>query len=296
MSAILIDGKKIASEIKSELKERIADLEKKGVFPKLTAVLVGDDPASVQYVRMKAKACTKIGINSKVIKLPADANESGLLELIKYLNADKEVHGILVQLPLPSHLDQLKVNLTVNIDKDVDGFHPVNLGRLLLGKPNFIPATPLGISELLLRSGNSPAGKHTVVLGRGDLVGRPLSILLSLKSNDANSTVTLCHSATTDLGEFTKQADILICAMGQPEIIKGDMIKPGAVVIDSGTSAVDDPQSEKGYRIVGDADFNSVSETAGYITPVPGGVGPMTIAMVLTNTVIAAEKSVAKNG
>jgi len=290
MSAIIIDGKKIASEVKGELEGRIGKLREKNIFPYLVAILVGENPASVQYVNMKAKACTKIGIKSRVISFPEKLGEGELLELIEELNADKLVHGILVQLPLPNQIDQLKINLAVDVSKDVDGFHPENLGRLLLGKPNFIPATPLGILELLSRSGNSPIGKHTVVLGRGDLVGRPFSVLVSLKDKRANSTVTLCHSATRNLNHFTKQADILICAMGKARMITGDMIMPGAVIIDAGTSAVNDPSAEKGIRIVGDVDFDSVSEVAGFITPVPGGVGPMTSAMLLSNTVKAAEQ------
>ncbi len=290
MSAVIIDGKKIASEVKSELKIRIGSLKERNIIPQLAAVLVGENPASIQYVRMKTKACAKIGITSKTITLPNSISEKELLSVINDLNKDNDIHGILVQLPLPPHINQLKVNMAVDWAKDVDGFHPANLGRLLLGKPNFIPATPLGILELLNRSGNPPVGKHTVILGRGDLVGRPFSVLVSLKDKKANSTITLCHSATPDISVFTKQGDILICAMGKPESITGGMIKQGAVVIDAGTSAIDDPNSKKGYRIAGDVDFKSAVEVAGYITPVPGGVGPMTIAMVLANTVTAAEK------
>ncbi|MBD3169436.1 MAG: bifunctional 5,10-methylene-tetrahydrofolate dehydrogenase/5,10-methylene-tetrahydrofolate cyclohydrolase [candidate division Zixibacteria bacterium] len=290
MSAQIIDGKKIASEIKSELKPRIEALTQKGATPFLTAVLVGNDPASEQYVRMKAKACSRIGIKSKVINMPENTPEDELLELVGELNNDTEVHGILVQLPLPEHIDQLKINLAMRTDKDVDGFHPVNLGRLMLGKPLFSPATPLGILELLNRSGNNPGGKHTVVLGRGDLVGRPFSVLASLKEINANSTVTICHSGTKNIGDYIKQADILICAMGRPEMITGEMLKPGVVIIDAGTSAVDDPSAKKGYRIAGDVHFESAKEVAGFITPVPGGVGPMTIAMLLSNTVDAAER------
>ncbi|MBD3234024.1 MAG: bifunctional 5,10-methylene-tetrahydrofolate dehydrogenase/5,10-methylene-tetrahydrofolate cyclohydrolase [candidate division Zixibacteria bacterium] len=295
MTAEIIDGKKIASEVKKELKGRIGKLIDSGIEPSLIAVLVGDDPVSKQYVNMKHKACAKLGIKSRIVTLPESTSESKLLDLIGYFNQDNTVHGILVQLPLPDHINQLKINLAVDVNKDVDGFHPANLGKMLLGKPSFIPATPLGIMELLNRSGNNPEGKHTVILGRGELVGRPLSVLISLKSNGANSTVTLCHSGTKELGHFTKQADILVCAMGRAEMISADMIKPGAVVIDSGTTAVDDSTSEKGYRIAGDVDFESASEVAGYITPVPGGVGPMTIAMLLANTVSAAEKLAGKS-
>ncbi len=289
MTAKIIDGKKIASEVKEELKGRISKLTDSGIEPSLIAVLVGDDPASKQYVNMKHKACAKLGIKSRIVTLPESTSESKLLDLVGYFNQDKTVHGILVQLPLPDHINQLKINLAVDVNKDVDGFHPTNLGKMLLGKPSLIPATPLGIMELLNRSDSNPDGRHTVILGRGDLVGRPLSVLISLKNKKANSTVTLCHSGTKDLRYFTRQADVLICAMGRAEMITGEMIKPGAVIIDSGTTPVDDPDSDKGYRITGDVDFKSVSEVAGYITPVPGGVGPMTIAMLLANTVTAAE-------
>jgi methylenetetrahydrofolate dehydrogenase (NADP+)/methenyltetrahydrofolate cyclohydrolase len=291
MSARIIDGKAVAEDIRDELRSKIDYLKGNGVEPSLTAILVGDNPASAQYVKMKARACAAVGIRSEVIGLPATTSEEELIDLIKSKNEDAHVQGILVQLPLPDHIDQLKINLAVDIDKDVDGFHPVNLGRLVLNRPVFIPATPLGILELIHRTGISMVDKHTVILGRGDLVGRPFSILASLKRTRCNGTVTLCHSGTPNIGDYIRSADILICAMGKAESVTGEMVKPGAVVIDAGTSSVDDPSSKKGYRLVGDAHFESVSKVAGFITPVPGGVGPMTIAMLLSNTVMAAERT-----
>lgn len=292
MPATIIDGKKIAEEIKSELKTRVDSYRSKGITPGLAAVLVGENPASKIYVNMKAKACQKLGIHSEVTKYPENTSQSELIEKVEELNHREEVHGILVQFPLPKGLDELEVNLKIDPGKDVDGFHPENIGRMLIGKPTFLPATPLGIIELLKRSDNSPEGKHVVILGRGNIVGRPLAVMLGQKQKGANATVTLCHTGTKDLSSFTRIADILICAMGVPEMIKGDMIKPGAVLVDVGTNRVPDPGSEEGYRLTGDVDFDSVHAVAGAVTPVPGGVGPMTIAMLLSNTVKAVEMQV----
>jgi len=289
MSATVIDGKKIAEEIKSELRTKIDRYRSKGIVPGLAAVLVGENPASKIYVNMKAKACQKLGIHSEVIKYPENTSQPELMGKIEELNHRDDIHGILVQSPLPKGLNEFEVNLKIDPRKDVDGFHPENIGRMLIGKPSFLPATPLGIIELLNRSGNSPEDKHVVILGRGNIVGRPLAVMLGQKQKGANSTVTLCHTGTKELTSFTKIADILVCAMGVPEMIRGDMIKPGAVVVDVGTNRVPDPGSEKGYRLTGDVDFDSVSPVAGAVTPVPGGVGPMTIAMLLSNTVKAVE-------
>jgi methylenetetrahydrofolate dehydrogenase (NADP+)/methenyltetrahydrofolate cyclohydrolase len=292
MPATIIDGKKIAEEIKSELTTKIDSYQSRGIIPGLAAVLVGQNPASRIYVNMKAKACQKLGIHSEVIKFPEDTSQSQLIDKVEELNDRDDIHGILVQFPLPKELDEFEVNLKIDPAKDVDGFHPENIGRMLIGKPTFLPATPLGIIELLNRSGNSPEGKHIVILGRGNIVGRPLAVMLAQKQKGANATVTLCHTGTKDLTSFTKIADILICAMGVPEMIGGDMIKPGAVLVDVGTNRVPDPGSEKGYRLTGDVDFDSVYPVVGAVTPVPGGVGPMTIAMLLSNTVKAVEMRV----
>jgi len=289
MSATVIDGKKIAEEIKSELRAKIDRYRSKGIVPGLAAVLVGENPASKIYVNMKAKTCQKLGIHSEVIEYPENTSQPELIAKIEELNHRDDIHGILVQSPLPKDLNEFEVNLKIDPQKDVDGFHPENIGRMLIGKPSFLPATPLGIIELLNRSGNSPEGKHVVILGRGNIVGRPLAVMLGQKAKGANSTVTLCHTGTKDLTSFTKIADILVCAMGSPEMIRGDVIKPGAVVVDVGTNRVPDPGSEKGYRLTGDVDFDSVYPVAGAVTPVPGGVGPMTIAMLLSNTVKAVE-------
>ncbi|MDH4223379.1 MAG: bifunctional methylenetetrahydrofolate dehydrogenase/methenyltetrahydrofolate cyclohydrolase FolD [candidate division Zixibacteria bacterium] len=289
MSAELIDGKKISQEIKTEVKASVENLKSKGIVPGLAAVLVGDNPASQIYVRSKAKACDEAGIYSEVLKFPKDMKESELLELIQELNHKDAISGILVQLPLPEQISEEKVIKTISPEKDVDGFHPCNLGLMLAGKPTFLPCTPFGIQELLMRSGNDPAGKHVVILGRGSLVGRPLSVILSHKAKGANATVTLCHTGTKDIPRYTKQADIIVAAMGKPEFLTRDMVSPGAVVIDVGVNRVEDKTCEKGYRIVGDVAFEEVKEVAKAITPVPGGVGPMTVAMLMANTLKAAK-------
>lgn len=290
MSAKIISGRAVADEIRAELRERVAELrEESGVTPGLATVLVGDDPASHQYVGMKNKAAGAMGIHSRQVTLPADTPEAELLGLVAGLNADPEIHGILVQLPLPAHIDEGKVIEAIHPSKDVDGLHPMSVGRLATDSGHFFaPCTPAGIVEMLIRSGYDPAGRHVVVVGRSNLVGRPLASLLLRKDRGGNATVTVCHSRTRDLGSVTRIADILVAAMGRAETITADMVRPGAVVIDVGTNRVDDPGSEKGYRVCGDVLFDEVVEVAGAISPVPGGVGPMTITMLLSNTVKSA--------
>ncbi|MCY3611624.1 MAG: bifunctional methylenetetrahydrofolate dehydrogenase/methenyltetrahydrofolate cyclohydrolase FolD [Gemmatimonadetes bacterium] len=289
MSAKIISGKEIAGAIRDELNEQVSALAGDGLVPGLATVLAGDDPASRLYVGMKNKAAAQAGIHSRQITLPDSVEEAELLELIADLNADPAIHGILVQLPLPRQIDESKVLLAVDPDKDVDGFHPVNVGRLSTGDPNVLaPCTPRGVIEMLVRSGVDPSGKHAVVVGRSNIVGKPMALLLLRKAAGGNATVTVAHSRTGDLGAVTRTADILIAAVGWPNTITRDMVKPGVTVIDVGTNRVDDPTRERGYRVVGDVDFEGVSEVASAITPVPGGVGPMTIAMLLANTVEAA--------
>lgn len=282
---ILIDGKKIALDIRNELKEKISKLKNEtGRVPGLVAILVGENPASKIYVSSKAKACEEIGMLSRVERLPENISEVELLATVEKYNSDNNFHGILVQLPLPKHINEDKIIEAISIDKDVDGFHPVSVGKLVIGKDTFIPCTPAGIQELLKRYNIATKGKHVVVLGRSNIVGKPIANILIQKKEYANSIVTICHSAARDLRQFTLQADILIAAIGKPEFVKADMIKEGCVVIDVGINRIDDTNSAKGYRIVGDVDFENVSPKSSYITPVPGGVGPMTIAMLLTNT------------
>lgn len=293
--AQLIDGKAISAEIKKELQLEVDDLKKNGIQPGMAGVLVGDDPASALYVGMKEKACRKLGIYFDKIIKPQDCPEDELLALIDSLNKRNDIHGILVQSPLPKHIDEGKAIMRIDPAKDVDGFHPINQGLMLAGKPSFLPATPLGVVELLYRSGHKPEGKHVVILGRGYLVGKPLAVLLALKNPKANATVTLCHTGTRDIPSITRQADILVAAIGRARYVTKDMVKPGAVVIDVGTNQIEDPNHPRGTRLVGDVDFEQVSEVAGAITPVPGGVGPMTIAMVLSNTVKAAKQKI-ENG
>jgi len=291
MPALIIDGSAIAEEIREELKKKIAELKSEGVTPGLAVVLVGEDPASQVYVRMKGKACEELGLYSETIRLPAEYKEEALLKLIDDLNANPKIHGILVQLPLPDHINETKVLNRISPEKDVDGFHPVNVGRMFIGDPGFLPCTPHGVQELLVRSGNSPEGKHVVVVGRSNIVGKPVAAILMQKKKGANATVTVCHSKTKDLPSVTRQGDIIIAAMGVPQFIKADMVKEGAVVIDVGVNRVDDPSAKRGYRLVGDVDFEAVKEKASAITPVPGGVGPMTIVMLIKNTVLSAEKT-----
>ena len=288
----ILDGKKTAQEIKNEIAKEVAEMIDKGLpAPHLAAVLVGNDPASQTYVRNKERAAQSVGITSSTYTLPENATEKELLELIDFLNKDEQVSGFIVQLPLPKHIDEQKILMAVNPAKDVDGFHPVNVGRMVLGLPAYISATPLGIVELLKRNDIQTEGKHVAVLGRSNIVGRPVSILLSQKSPYGNATVTLCHSRTGNLESFVRQADIIIAAIGVPEFVKADMIKSGAVVIDVGIHRVD-ADNEKGYKLTGDVDFKEVAKVASAITPVPGGVGPMTIAALLMNTLKAHKKEI----
>ena len=292
MSAQIISGTDIARDIRSELAERVATLKaEKGLTPGLAVVLVGEDPASHVYVRMKGKAADEAGLHSRQITMAADTSEEELLGVVEGLNADPDVHGILVQLPLPDHIDDQTGLWAIDPGKDGDGFHPVNVGLLSTGARDVLaPGTPWGVIQMLLRSGVDPAGKHAVVVGRSNIVGRPMASLLLRKAPGGNATVTVCHSRTRDLPSVTRQADILIAAIGIPEFIRGDMVKEGAVVIDVGVNRVDDETRERGYRLVGDVAFDEAREVASAITPVPGGVGPMTIAMLLSNTVDAAER------
>ncbi|MCB2207565.1 MAG: bifunctional methylenetetrahydrofolate dehydrogenase/methenyltetrahydrofolate cyclohydrolase FolD [Bacteroidetes bacterium] len=286
----IIDGKLTAQAIKEEIKKEVAGMiDTDLVAPHLAAILVGDNPASQTYVASKEKAAQLVGITSSVYKFESDITENEILQTIDYLNNDPEIDGFIVQLPLPDHIDVDKVLNSIDPSKDVDGFHPVNVGRMALGLPAFVSATPAGILELLERYKIDTVGKHCVVLGRSNIVGSPMSILMAKKAYPGNSTVTICHSRTENIGEYIKSADILICAIGQPQFVKGEMLKEGAVVIDVGIHRIP-ADNEKGYRIVGDVDFEEVSKKASYITPVPGGVGPMTIAMLLKNTLLAAKK------
>jgi methylenetetrahydrofolate dehydrogenase (NADP+)/methenyltetrahydrofolate cyclohydrolase len=289
MKARLIDGKEVAKSIKTALKERIRALKEKGITPGLAAVLVGDDPASATYVKAKAKTCERLGIYSEVVKRPADISREELIKLVVSLNENPNIHGILVQSPLPSHIDELAVTLAIHPEKDVDGFHPYNVGLMLIGKAAFMPCTPHGIVKLLEYYQIDPAGKEVVIVGRSNIVGKPLAAMLMQKKQMADATVTVAHSRSKNLGEICRRAEILVVAVGRPGTVDGGMIREGAVVIDVGVNRVDDPSSDKGYRLVGDVDFESCSQKASYITPVPGGVGPMTIAMLMSNTVQAAE-------
>jgi len=293
MSAQIISGKDISAAIREELRRRVSDLKEcHGVTPGLATVLVGTDAGSQMYVGMKNKAAAELGIYSRQVTLPADTPEAELLGLVNGLNGDPVIHGILVQLPLPRHLGEGRVIEAIHPSKDVDGFTPVNTGRLMTGSGHFFaPCTPAGVVEMLLRSGHDPSGKRVVVLGRSDLVGQPLANLLLRKGRGGDATVTVCHSRTKDLAAVTRTAEILVVAIGRPEMITGAMVSPGAVVIDVGTHRVDDPGSAKGYRVCGDVLFDEVKEVAAAISPSPGGVGPMTITMLLANTVESAELS-----
>jgi len=285
----IIDGKKIAENIKIRLKKEIDLLRDKGVVPCLGVILVGNNPASKIYVNMKEKECIKLGITSEVRGLKEESSQEEVIKNIEEFNNNKDVNGILVQLPLPNHLNESEILMRVNPEKDVDGLHPINFGKILAGEPNFIPCTPAGILEIFEYENIDPEGKHAVIIGRSNIVGKPLAALLMRKAKGGNATVTICHTRTKNLAHFTRQADIVIAAMGVPEGIKGDMVKEDSVVIDVGVNRVDDPLSKKGYRLVGDVHFESVEKKAKAITPVPGGVGPLTIAMLLKNTVYAAK-------
>ena len=293
MTAKILDGKALAEEIRGEVAIGVAEMKQNhGVPPGLAAVLVGDDPASAIYVRNKRRACDEVGMISDTIVLPADTTTEQVLNTVQQLNDDPRFHGILVQLPLPDQVDELAVIESINPDKDVDGLHPFNVGKLVQGRADFIPGTPFGIQQILMRNGHDPAGANVVVCGRSDIVGKPMALLLMQRAEGANATVTVCHTRTKNMAEITRQADILIAAIGRPNVITADMVKVGAVVIDVGINRVDDASHRRGYRLVGDVDFVAVSEKAAAITPVPGGVGPMTIAMLLVNTLTATRLTI----
>ena len=292
MSAKTIDGKKLAERTRAEIAAGVAALKaEKGVTPGLAVILVGDNPASVSYVTAKEKACRDAGMISCEIRMPADAAEDAVIDAVKSLNADPTIHGILVQLPLPKGISEKRVIDAISPEKDVDGFTPVNVGKMLIGEECFLPCTPHGILKLIEEAGLDVAGKHAVVIGRSNIVGKPVAALLARKAPHANATVTLCHNGTPDVSVYTRTADVVVVAAGRPNTLTGDMIKPGAVVIDVGVNRVSDPTKPKGYRLCGDADFASCAEVASAITPVPGGVGPMTITMLLWNTLEAARRA-----
>ena len=285
----IIDGRKIAAEIREELKERVLKLKDKGVIPGLVAILLGEDPGSLSYLRSIAKGCEAIGMLTETVKLEENISQENLEAEIIKLNHNPKYHGIILQLPLPQHLDTIRAESIISPEKDVDGTNPVSTGKLLLGEDTFLPSTPRGVQELLIRSGHSPEGKHVVICGRSNIVGKPLMGILIQKKEGANATVTVCHTRTKDLASITRQADILVAAMGKAKVITADMVREGAIVVDVGVNQIQDPVSGK-FRLVGDVDFDAVKEKAGAITPVPGGTGPVTSAILLANTVLAAEK------
>jgi methylenetetrahydrofolate dehydrogenase (NADP+)/methenyltetrahydrofolate cyclohydrolase len=291
VAAKIIDGRQIAAQMREELKQRIAVLRQRGIQPGLAVILAGDDPASQSYVKSKAKACAEIGIYSVDNRLPAEISEEELLSRIEQFNRNERVHGILVQLPLPEHIDEMRVLMAISPEKDVDGFHPVNVGKMVIGQRCFLPCTPHGIVQMLVRSGVQLEGAEVVIVGRSNIVGKPLANLLIQKSRLGNATVTVCHTKTRNLAEHVQRADIVIAAAGRPRTITAEMVREGAVVIDVGVNRVEDPAAKNGYRLVGDVDFESVQQKASMITPVPGGVGPMTITMLLYNTVESAERT-----
>lgn len=291
----LLDGRMLAQQIRNELAEAVKELTKDGSrAPHLAAILVGDNPASQAYVRNKVRSCEKVGFASTLVKKDADISEADLLEVVHQLNNDPEVDGFIVQLPLPDHIDEHKVTLAIEPAKDVDGFHPINFGRMAQGLPCYVPATPYGIVEMLKRYKIETSGKEVVVIGRSNIVGTPMSILLSRKDNPGNATVTLCHSRTKDLKRHTLNADIIVAAIGRPNFVTEDMVKEGVIIIDVGINRVDDASAKRGYRLVGDVDFDKVAPKSSYITPVPGGVGQLTVASLLLNTLKARRKEVYK--
>lgn len=290
MKKLVIDGKQVASDIRAEVAAKVAELKKSGVAPCLAVILVGENPASVSYVTGKQKALAEVGMVDRSVHLPENTTEEELLKLIDELNDDKSVHGILVQLPLPKHINEEKVIMAISPSKDVDGFHPVSVGNLMIGRPGFLPCTPHGIIKLLKIQGIETSGKHAVVIGRSNIVGKPVSILLARK--DVNCTVTMCHTGTKNMAEITRQADIIVVASGHPHTLTGDMVKDGAVVIDVGVNRIPDSSKKSGFRLIGDCDFDDLVNKTSFITPVPGGVGPLTIAMLMVNTLQAAEESV----
>lgn len=287
MSAVIIDGKTIAQNVRKEVAEQVKELNAKGISPCLAVILVGNNPASVSYVTGKQKALAEAGMTDKSVHLPEDTSEEELVELIERLNKDNTVNGILVQLPLPKHINEDRVITAITPEKDVDGFHPVNVGNLMIGRKAFLPCTPHGVIVLLEKMNIETSGKHCVIIGRSNIVGKPLAILMSSKK--VNSTVTICHTGTKDIESIVKQADTIVAAAGHPMTVTKQMVKPGAVVIDVGVNRIPDSTKKSGFRLTGDVDFEAVSEIASYITPVPGGVGPMTIAMLMVNTLEAAK-------
>ena len=289
MTAKILDGRTLAAEIQSEIGAGVLEMQQKhGVTPGLAALLVGDDPASAVYVRNKRRACEEAGIFSETFGMPSDSSPAAVLDRVQSLNADPRFHGILVQLPLPVHIQAHQIIDAMDPEKDVDGLHPYNVGKLAQGRPDFIPGTPGGVQQLLVRNGYDPAGRNVVICGRSDIVGKPLAVLLMQRREGANATVTVCHTRTKDLADITRRADILVAAVGSPYAITADMVKPGAVVIDVGINRVEDASRKSGYRLQGDVDFGPVAAKAEAITPVPGGVGPMTVAMLMVNTLSAA--------
>lgn len=290
MAAKIIDGKQVAADIRAELKKEVAALKAQGIVPGLGVILVGENPASKSYVTAKEKACEEIGIYSDDNRLSASFSQRELLDLVGRMNKDPKISGILVQLPLPDQLDEDEVLLAIDPDKDVDGFHPVNVGKMMLGQKAFLPCTPHGVVQLLVRSGVRLKGAHVVIVGRSNIVGKPLANMLIQKNETANATVTVCHTGTKDIAYFTRQADVVVAAAGRPNTITADMVKEGAVVIDVGVNRINDASKKAGFRLVGDVDFEGVSKKASLITPVPGGVGPMTITMLLFNTVESAKQ------
>jgi len=291
MTAQIIDGKQVATDMRVELKVEVAKLKEQGIVPGLGVILVGEDPASQSYVTAKERACENIGIYSDDNRLPAEASQEELMALVEKMNNDPKINGILVQLPLPKGINEAEVLLAIDPAKDVDGFHPINVGKMMVGEKAFLPCTPHGIIQLLLRSGVTIEGAEVVIVGRSNIVGKPLANMLIQKKPNANATVTVCHTRTKDLPSHTKRADIVIAAAGRPNTVTADMIKEGVVVIDVGVNRVEDATKKKGYRLVGDVDFEAVKEKASFITPVPGGVGPMTITMLLYNTVESAKRA-----
>ena len=293
MTAKILDGKALAEEIRGEVATGVAEMQQKhSVIPGLAAVLVGDDPASAIYVRNKRRACEEVGMVNDTFLMPADSTNEQVLARVQALNEDPRFHGILVQLPMPPQIDERLIIESLDPTKDVDGLHPFNVGKLVQGRADFVPGTPAGIQQILLRNGHDPAGANVVVCGRSDIVGKPMALLLMQRADGANATVTVCHTRTKNLAEITRQADILVAAIGLPSTITADMVKEGAVVIDVGINRVDDASQKRGYRLEGDVDFDAVSKKASAITPVPGGVGPMTIAMLLVNTLTATRLSI----
>ena len=291
MTAQIIDGKQVAADMRAELKEEVAKLKEQGIVPGLGVILVGEDPASKSYVTAKERTCEELGIYSDDNRLPEDATQEDLMALVEKMNKDPKINGILVQLPLPKHLNEAEVLLAIDPDKDVDGFHPMNVGKMMVGEKAFLPCTPHGVIQLLLRSGVSIEGANVAIVGRSNIVGKPLANMLIQKSKTGNATVTVCHTRTKDLADQTRQADIVIAAAGRPNMVTADMVKEGVVVIDVGVNRVEDATKKRGYRLVGDVDFEAVKEKASLITPVPGGVGPMTITMLMFNTVESAKRA-----